>query len=653
MPHPAPFLDTGLTVGIATYNGYTFPPAISARGTIEPVYESSNRVPKWWKHVMTIEFVVVPQMKPTEDLETGTADVDVNFEYLKRLLSIPGATLELTDKGLGHTSRETKEGNTFVISSTNDLNFGPRPQLTTWEPIGSSRAIRVQWSVEFAISVCCFSDYTGDGYCDNPPDGIWSDTVPKFTEFNYSVSHSVTEDGWMERTLVGTVEVAGILGDFLVGGGVPVGSSIPMPDSSLVIPQALVQNQITNLFPRLPGFHRSFQWDVSRDARSMDYRITDTEIPSDNPYLLGILKGKMTHRMRSDLPFAVWDCSINGSLEIQPNVARWLAFTAFLTIVKSRLANLAVGVSTQLKEFANAGGLEAKPEIPTWIPKAIMLEEELYGRTFNFDLNYTVYCSWHQIMAASKMFQPLDVGNWTLWLATQSPALYSGRGTSDLSVTGALAATVRCTDVAPTNINIPKGESSQYYLASLFTFQCPPPDKSWLDYKVWFEVESSSNVVTHQKSFLENADSYKDIGAAEATVLRAVTGIDTYGHATRQAQVFYDNQGQNNVVQAVGASRWRVTMHGYGVRACYDIPIPDLLAYGNGSPPVLVHQKIRQKYRLTSSGPVPIFAAQWSRTYELPDPPTGNVTTQIQTNAEPSEYLKNARIAPVMGLDPS
>jgi len=644
MPN-APHLDNSLLVGECEYNGVVFPPAVGARVQVEPVYESSGRVPKWWKHTLTLEFVITPQMSPTLDFGTGGTAVDKNTEVFKRALTVPGRTLKFTQKGFGMTDRVIVNAiaSTYTVSPDNDLNFGPKPELITWESIGSSRAVRVQWSVEFALAVCCFSDSNGDGLCDGSPEGIWSEGNPRFTEFNYSVSLGVDEEGWMTRSLIGTVEVPGVL----VDGGVPAGAAAvgAVPAFSRVIPLTIVQNTITNLFIRLPGFHRTFQWDVSRDFRRLDFRITDSEIHSDNPYLNGVLKCQASHRMKSgmDKGFYQWECLIAGTFTIQPNIARWLAFSMFLTIVRSRLAAVPLSNTEMIREWNDTGTVsipETVSTVASWIPGDIEIEEELYGREFSFSFSYTLYASWAQIIRASKMFYPIEDGNWGSWLTTQAPALSSGRGTSDLSVGGTSSIVVHCTDgVTPSNNNTIQGSLERLYLANLFQVQCPPADQSWLDYKVWFEINNNANYVSHYKSWVTSAsEMLEEVGAEAAEILKQAVGPNLYS-AYRQLQNM--SATNNHTVQATSHGKWHITMVGYAIRACYDIPVPNLTYYGGQIPKLIAENINPNRKRLNGFGVLPVYATGWRKTYELAAPPEKNPL--LRFNAVPDKYVSGIK----------
>lgn len=650
-PTPA-YLDSGMSVGIASYNGFEFPPAISCKVQVEPVYDTSRRAVKWWKHTMTLEFVVVPQMDP--QLSLGSVNVDFNVEAMKRSLQVPGAELVFSLKGLGTSERSTANTD-FIVNRLNDLDFGPKPVLLTWESIGSNKAVRVQWSVEFNLLLCCYSDYFVDGVCDNPADAPFSPNNPYFTEFNYSMAWTVDEEGWTQRVLVGTAET---LSQFTNLGEVPGGGdgtlyTTPMPNSSRTMPVPVIQNQIINLFPRLPGFNRSWQWDLSRDGRTLAWRIADTEIHSDNPYMAGIIKCNAVHGMQADGPaFFKWNAYIRGDFTLMPNVPRQLGWSAFVILVANRLLGLQLATATILKEFDDNNTLTQMPVVPTYLPTSLSFEEEIYGRSFNFEFRYTVFCSWQQVMAANRFFKPVVLASqqtdWIQWQAAMPPEMFTGRGTANLSSAGNNNIVVRCTDgTALSSTATINGRPEGTYLAPLFQIKCPKEDESWVDYKLWFTVHNEDNTVTHQKSYLPDDTMYQETGSQTAAALRGSPFTNnTLGYPNAEVQYNQQYTDQNNVFQAVSKNRWFVTMHGYGIRACYDIPVPELMQFGaNTSVPRRQKGHTMLKHRLGTVGPVPIYCAKWRITYELMDPPTGQLGHKdIKTTGVPEDYLNGKQM---------
>jgi hypothetical protein len=624
---------------------------------MEPVYESSGRVPKWWKHSFTIEFLLTSHTSPQSD-PTGVTSVDLNFETLKRALQVPGGRLEFSINGLGVTTQVTQAGdaNTYVVSSVNDLDFGPKPTLLTWEQVGSARAVRVQWSVEFAITTCCWGDINSDGVCDNAP--LLDSSNLRFTEFNYSMSFDVDEEGWSRRSLVGSAEIPGtfeILQNGFYGNTIGAGEN-PVPNISRYVDLSTVQNKITNLFPRLPGFNRSFAWDVSRDGRRVDWRITDTEIHSDEPYLNRIIKCDVQHSITASRPFFAWDCGIKGSFTVQSNSRKSDAWLAFLMIVRSRLIALQLAGpqvgNNQLEKSYNTGQNKTVNSVPTYIPEVISITDSIYSRTVEFDFKYRVFCTFTQIMMASGLFRPVYGNDWETWQTTMDPALFSGRGGTNISAGGLSGIVVQCTQPqGATNNGSPVAKTSPLSLSQLFGSGCPPMDKSWLEYKIWFTIESVVPTVVHNKAVKISQEDVSDASTAVDPIKSSLPEVSLPAKRT------YNEDGSRRaVVQNTSTYHYLVTMHGYGLRVCYGVGPPVLKSFNGAVNLVNTRDEITPNYRIGSVGPMPTYASRWSRTYKVVGtPPNGDGQTNVKlgsdgNNGVPEEVLKDKMIDTIITL---
>lgn len=638
MPDPTPptiaYLHEAMYANrvINSYNGYVFPTACSQKVSIEPVYESSNRLPKYHRHTVTLEFIVTSAVNPQADA-TASSPVDYNIETLKRLLSIPGKALVLSRRGLGYTTVETDGGATFdfTVDGNNDLNFGPRPEILLWEPVGSSQAVRVQWTVSFSISLCCYPDSDGDGLCDGAAALVHSPFLLNLLEFNYSMSFAVDAEGWTNRAIVGTAVAPGHFATTVAGA---VGTT---PTSSIQIPLDKLRLLIQNLFSQLPRFRRDYQWDVSRDGTTVEFRITDSEIKSDNPLIAGLIDADVSHEIDSQLPFFKWSCTLSGSFTIQPGVSRDMGWTAFLIILNSRLSLLNSVTDQVAQEYAETGTVANKQMTPSYLPMRIRLKEEIFSRKSSFSFEYVLWCPLNKLLAACGLFRPTP-GNWIQWKATQNETLFTGGGTAGLGTAGLNGMLTVCTGQLPTNVGTIGGISEASTLNRIFTSTCPPPDKSWIDYKLWFETESQASYAYHQPSYSAATDQNTTPASQTQTALRGLNG--TYDPVSAQEE----NSTQSDpakypVYQTTSGYQHTVTMCGYAIRACYDIPIPSLVKYGNADKLMVVRSESKPRV-LGGTGPVTFYARSWRITYLLPKGVGGsNATFNLKTTGVPADYL--------------
>lgn len=648
MPPYIPHLDNALQQNrvVNSYNGFPFPPAVSMTCQIEPIMESSGRLPKYWKHTITIEFMVTSATLPQDNDFTDTP-VDFNVETLKRLLTVPGKPLILSRRGLGFTTTLTNGSGTddYTVNSTNDLQFGPRPVLLLWEPVGASQAVRIQWSVEFHLAVCCYADLDSDGYCDNAGVPINNTNYLTLIDFSYSLSFSVDEEGWTVRSIVGSAMIPGrLLQNLALMPGADATSSTP--NTSLMLNLNQLQARLQQLFPRFPKFHRDWQWDTSRDGTRIDFRITDKEIHSDNPFMPGIINCEMDHEISSQLPFYKWSCALTGSFTIQAGYSRDTGWTMFLIVLRSRLQRLQLATGELMQEFNDNGNLtrEKRPTVPTFFPQRISLRESLMSRKSSFSFEYMIFCPLDKILRASGLFQPIP-GDWTLWTATLRPELFTGRGIQDMAAAGYSNIITVCTNPTPlSNNGTINGRNELLTLEKFFTTTCPPVNKSWIDYKIWFEEVSEASYALHQKTYAASVSGFKESPGNNQRTDQAAPNP-----ASQLDELLTSNDpNRYNVYQPTTGYKHYVIMKGYAIRACYNIPVPSLQSYGkNGN--VIHVNTVTEERVLGGSGPVIFWGRTWQRLYILPVPyGSANPTTNLKTNGVPAHYMDQEQVGDII-----
>ena len=330
--------DEAVPLGINTYvryGDYVFPAAVSLKFQVEPMMDSSGRHPKWWKHTFTIETVVSSVdgfsgsfMGSSNGLKTD----DLNMSQIRRRLSLPGLRFEIFSKGVGQNQRFDQTGLSptgepvprnyavstnqdpnissgtglgnpddngtllFTVDGSTDLDFGPKPKLLLCEPMGDSRVMRIVWTVECSLPVCCVAYNTNTAtrptICLTPYNAnnvAGKDTLNTLTDFSYSMSWSVDEQGFTVRTIVGTIEVAGRLNQGLndnslsEGRVYDYGSDPKLTNftTASVLNVDYWRQALTSTFAKIAQFTRDFQFDLGRNHRRLDFRITDTEIKSE------------------------------------------------------------------------------------------------------------------------------------------------------------------------------------------------------------------------------------------------------------------------------------------------------------------------------------------------------------------------------------
>jgi hypothetical protein len=664
------------------------------------VYESSNRVPKWWKHTFTVETAIDPHLLPEND-STGLNPVDLNMGQFRRALQTPGQDLIFWNLGVGQNQRLNTAfgassptgvtqidepsgpsdttlaqdpfvsgGNvvkqsshySFKVTKEMDLNFGPRPQLLVCESIGASRVWRIVWTVEVALPNCCVS-YNNGQLCISPDhfnDEYYASQsgTHKVTEFNYSLSWTIDENRFTTFSIVGSVEFAGILSNqgshYLFGG------------------QSLDSRTVTNLlghtFNLRPGFQRSMQYDLSRDKRRMDFRITDREIPSDAPYWPGIRQCEMRHSI-SGSPLGVeWNVRFSGSFTPEPGVSKYIGFLAFLVVIQDRMRKITIATNAQIKTKKPVDNYQNFK--PFFLPVKFDFDEDIFARTVSFNFSFKVVTFIGNLLEVTRFFASTP-GDWVAHYASQSPYVASMEGTVPIRTSGTedLATVCRSPDVGDnvTN-NTQKFPVPQWF--PLFTPKCPSEDTGgYVAYENTISYEIFNRLVAMVPMGKWSKESYRD---SLANIYAQETNSTYRKFDTDEAQIPVGNSIKRGIetqrpypgdtgtsiqvgdkttsYQSGGSPKFRVIMEGHAARFCYPVKAPRITGIktwsGIGSmwetPMVDGTAQIKGPYEVNGPSPVPLYVYYWRVVYTTYGIPLGPVRALINDQSfegSPEAYV--------------
>lgn len=527
-----------------SYNGILFPPAVSVQFHGEPVQDSAGRTNTSTKYTIRIEGIWT-----NEDSTTPT-DFPTDFLTLSNKLMKSRGSLVFSGYPLGVATN---------ASPLTTLNYGPHPKSFDYRVLGG-QTIYFVWVCEWEEPNCDTNIY---------PVG----------EFLWSVSFGIKENGMTTRSIRGHLKMRGYA------------------DSDGNISSIVESYRGNIVFPRLPNFHRTQNWEVSEDKRTLTFQITDTEIESDNPYFPSMVHMRVREKLSSSMVkggLVQWEMGISGEIEVAPGIPRFMAWLAFLAIVQSRLAAMSqYGPTT----------INGVPIPVSRINPRFSFTNDIYGRTVGFDIGYTLICGIDLILQASGIWRAVPGTNWQQW-ATSMEVLQNNRGYAQLSTQASddvivdYCTPLRASGGAPAT-NIP---SLQFQTETALDPGCPV---------VWhqFKNELHYGRVTNATELIP----YSPNGGDLETVLdTSEVNSQTGGQPSQggQARITY--------VQERGGSSTYLTMMGYGVRQSAKVPIPKIKSIG-GQTPKLVEEDVTGSTLLgTTSNGCPIFIAKWRRVYYLP-----------------------------------
>jgi hypothetical protein len=531
-----------------TYGAITFPPGISVQFAVRGVMDQAERNNKHQEVTVTVQGIWTN--------EDSSSDPNY-FNTVRKVLLKSGQYFKIEGFPTGASEELNSDPSANAM-----LDAGPHPESLTYTTLGS-QTVYFTWVCKYKRSNCSTTYGLGD--------------------FFWSTSFAIDENGMTTRTIRGAIEIR---------------QQRTSAGSNTVIGAPDNWRDFLS-FPRLPNFERTQNWTVTDDKRHLQFQITDTEIPSDNPYFPGMVKMKVNESLSSAMSeggLTRWRVAFSGEITIAAGLPRALAWIAMLTVIQSRLEAMNAYGQT------NIGG---DFEDVTRINPHFRFMNEIYGRTLSFEVGYTLVCGLDIILKASGIWRPVPGTNWSAW-ATSMQSLHNNRGLAQLSTSvGDDVIVDYCTNTSSSGsappVNIP---GLNYQAQNALDPGCPI---------VWYQFKNKLKFsrVTNSTELIP----YEPGGGNDLTTIIDPSEVDggkggtpTQGGLT--SKISY--------VQERSRSSTYLIMEGHGVRQSAKVPIPKVKTIG-GQPAKLVEEEVTGSSLLgyTSNG-CPIYIAKWRRVYYLP-----------------------------------
>lgn len=605
--------------GILYYNGFWFPELVQTRGSIAAVYDATGRFVKYTKFRLRVETMIYPgcddRLGTDIDPLLGTTytpkfprtansdnpltiqnGVDTGFEALRALLTAPGGVLLYVDKGIG---TEYRVSGTPGLTTHLDVEFGPKPMVVSWEPIAGNKALRLVWEIEAAIPECTGGAHVGGADAGRIAEMSWGESY-EIDAHGLSVH---TQSGWLETV------------------------AIRQGSRSLYS----ADRHRAKIQPYLPiGFQRTSQsYTVSPDMRRLEWSITDTEHPSDNPLPAGTVECDVDYTVASEGKSKVllgnqWRCSLTGRITVAKDQPRGLAWAAFLKVVKSKLgpAYEGSGINTAGTKDGSPGGTQYNTKKQLVLLRNLSITEEVFGRGMSFSFDWTLFTELGNLFGTAGIWKPIGT-NWNEYQTsmTRSGSAWKPRGTANLgqSESGLSQALISLCDLqmAPTpgSSGVINRSSSN---AQLFETRCPSPEDSWLSFDPEVILIEDSGRVTHYPLGGPKLDAQKQFKpGSTGSGLSPIVSAATEPITQTRRQPYY-----------------RVKFIGTAARLGHSIPVPRLIRFGGQYCTLTGTTKFKQK-QLAKGPNCFLYLAVWSATYDLAGAPTSDLTI---TDPNPKEF---------------
>lgn len=526
-----------------TYNGYTFGPYTHVTVNMEMVEDEAQQTVVYNRYRIKAQTTIVA--------DTTDSIVGDHFRRMRQRLSKAGQALTLNHAGFGPPIYV----NSGQTGEPYDVNFGPKPRVIAWDPVGETNCVEVTWECEVCLPIC---------------DGQSGVRYTGLSTINSSSTYRIDKYGYTTRTVSGYLEIA-------------------MTRRGNTIPDSADKYRSVVFVETIAGYERESSWNLSADKRRLDFTITDTQINSPNAYAPGVIKISANHRVGfSKRQAGSLRNSITANIELADNVPRGRAWDIFRSIVQQR-----IGIAMD----DNSG-------------KGVMIEtldiaEELYSTSIALALTYRIIPSElgpagavEKFFTSSGLFT--SIADWAQWeqhrqslLPIQSKGGIAGLGWGTLRDIKDL-----CTDtpalpiVAPYYVSQPP-PSNYYRLCN----EKPLPNRSY----VRFEAAITSiedNPSTEQISI--GGDDMKPIDFDPSDVTPKNGDTDQAKNIERFIE------------DAPAGLKFNWT--GYCERLGYDIPKPGRLKFGD----VTLIRHGKQHFRKKFLGTFfcqPLYAAAWNMTF--------------------------------------
>ncbi len=310
-------------VGELSYNGCEFSPLFETNVSGTCVKDVANRTIKYMEYNIKVDgYVTLPDGPiPTPD---GTS-IAPTMATLRRLLTEQGG--ELTYKGRGC---DIVSGGNIGIG-TQDIAWGPIPELLEFQPLGGGLSAKIQWQVKVRIPEIP----KGNGL--KSAGGLAA--IP-LLQFNYETTVSYGDDGFSKLGVRGILEIP------LARQAQEIRTLMQTADDM----RKVVENQVMVGIDLGRFRMTSRNFNLSRDKRTLEWDFQAEEKPyMDMPPGCTVARGTYSVRpAKAGMGLCRWLCTLRATYTVRPDEPRRLAWLSFLALLRLRMAASQVGPNPAL-----------------------------------------------------------------------------------------------------------------------------------------------------------------------------------------------------------------------------------------------------------------------------------------------------------------
>lgn len=329
--------------GTLSYNGCTFGPLFETKVSSHFVPDAAKRTTKLVEHTIVADGYVT--------MHAEDVNIDHTMTRMYEMLSAPGGTLVYSGKaldlfvnrqggGVGGGGAAVANFKPAPPSPTNDVAWGPVPELIEFQPLGGGLSAKVQWKVTVRLV---------------PPATESVVNSLGLLQLNYETSVAYGEDGFSSLSIKGTIEIPMTRRPAVTSRGVP-----NTVDSFRGVLEERILRGID--LGRFRVTRRNFS--VSRDKRTMDFDVEVEEKPyMDLPPNCTIAGGTYGVRPASAGPGLIkWLCTLRTNYIVRSDMPRSVAWLSFLALLRLRMQQSTQRDITTDNRLPEKGGIEGAGE---------------------------------------------------------------------------------------------------------------------------------------------------------------------------------------------------------------------------------------------------------------------------------------------------
>lgn len=535
-----------LTTGFGTlsYGSVTFSVMRNCTFRYEPRYLDSAR------RVIALDcyLSVVARVHGSDATSSTRTRTQSRMDSLVDQLSQSGKRLIIQDIGLG--------GAIDTGSTTPDIDFGPRPRVISWRPIGGDLVGEVVWECHFTIPPKCASNSINAG---------------EVMSFEYAIAYQTNNEGLLTRVITGHIGIVQFRNGLKIAAN----------------PEAAYDKIIFNC----PQYFQpvTFSRQINHARNRIDFVCVHEE-QTNEAYPEGIIEADVDQDLENIPPgFINWQGTLSGTMRVAPGVAKKVAADKFFIIM--------FDVAKHLNDAAGAKGIV--------IPERIRFGTKKFGRTSRFFVQWRMVACLHEILAKAGIWSSVPGTDYTKWKASmQKIGLFSPRGIGGYRFNANDDVILDlCEQPAKVSIGNDTGYRTTPGGDAKLSLDCPEvtKEKSYLFFKNAIQGVQSQSVILHK-------------------IMQAFKpGIATVGDGILAPFIGSGGSSSNaekqDIAQYSGTSEDYVLMTGRALRLKFTPEIPKLESVGGVKLEELGRQVVVEPE--ASYFDCPLIGARWAVLYRV------------------------------------